>query len=462
MTIEIQEARVLLEQNGQAQVLTHWDRLNDSGKKTLLEQIADLDFKAIGRMKESLKHAAGGALHTDIEPAEVIAATEAKTPAIRKRGEDAIRAGSVAVVLVAGGQGSRLGFEGPKGAYLIGPVSRAPLFAFHARKILALEQKYNAKVPFYIMTSETNDAETRAFFKEHRWFGLAEDRVCFFKQGMWPALWPDGKLVMDRPDHLFMSPDGHGGILRALEQSGSMADMDRRGIRTVFYFQVDNPLVEIAEPGFIGMHLERRADVSVKVCAKRNAQEGLGVVVRRGTRCAVVEYTELTDAQKRETLPDGRLRLLYGSVAIHVFDVGFLKREIQRDMPLHTAHKKVPFCGDDGRTVQPDKPNAFKFEKFIFDVIPDADRAINVEFAREDEFAPVKNASGDDSPATCEAALSAKFARWLEACGVKVPRRADGAPTVKIEIDPVYALGPDDLRQRLPKGFGVTGDVLLK
>jgi UDP-N-acetylglucosamine/UDP-N-acetylgalactosamine diphosphorylase len=396
------------------------------------------------------------------EPAPVIAPSAAELSDASLEGAAALQAGKVAVILVAGGQGSRLGFEGPKGVYPVGPVTGASLFEIHARKVLRLEQRYGAQVPFYIMTSEANDAPTQAFFADHGQFGLDPDRVKFFVQGVWPALSADGRIILDAPGHIFMSPDGHGGTLSALRRTGMLADMERRGIETVFYFQVDNPLVEVADAAFVGLHRRAGADISIKVCAKRDASEGLGVVVAQGGRCAIVEYSDLPQDQKEARLADGRLKYLYGSVAIHILSRDFLAQEAAAALPLHVAYKKVPTCNDAGETLTPAAPNAYKFEKFIFDIIPDARQALNVAFAREDEFSPLKNASGADSPETVRRDLCRKYGRWLAACGVRVPLDGDGTPTVKIEVDPAYASSADDLRLRLPKGFAIAGDVLLK
>ena len=444
--------RNLLEKEGQAHVLRFWDKLTDAEKAALEAQVAKLDFAAIGRMRKMLlgRGKAGVATAADPEPAPVeVLDDPAARAAAKVRGEEALRAGRVAVVLVAGGQGSRLGFDGPKGAYKIGPVTGLPLFHFHSRKILALSRRYGAPVPFYIMTSETNDAATRACFEGHGFFGLPREDVFFFKQGMWPALDPDGKIILDSPGHIFMSPDGHGGTLSALVASGAAADMERRGITTVFYFQVDNPMVAIADPEFIGLHLAKGADISIKVCAKRDPQEGLGMVVTRGGRFEMVEYTEFTDEQKNRRRADGELYFKYGSVAIHVFDFGFMKREALAALPLHLAHKKIAMCADDGTVVKPSAPNGFKFEKFVFDVIPDAKTVLNLAFDRADEFSPVKNAEGNDSPASCRGDLQKKWARWLAACGVKAPCAADGTPAAAIEIDPATADGPEALRAYL-------------
>jgi UDP-N-acetylglucosamine/UDP-N-acetylgalactosamine diphosphorylase len=311
------------------------------------------------------------------------------------------------------------------------------------------------------MTSQSNDQETKNFFDRYGYFGLSRDRVMFFTQGMWPALGADGKIVLDRKDHLFMSPDGHGGILSALRMNGMLDDMEKRGLKILFYFQVDNPLIEIADPVFVGLHQKCGAQMSVKVCAKRDPEEGLGVVVERGARNAIVEYTELTSEQKHAVLSNGQLKFRFGSVAIHIFSLDFLKKEAAAALPLHVAFKKVPYCDDRGNIIKPDKPNAYKFEKFIFDALPDAETVLNYEFAREDEFSPVKNATGADSPDMARRDMIRKYARWLESCGVVVPRNTDGEPLYKIEIDPCFAMNADDLKKNLKKGFKITGDLLL-
>ena len=461
MGLSYDDARNLLVKHGQEHVLRFWNELTGIQCSALLVQIETLDFSSIGRMQQLLAQSQTASAAGEIKPADVAQPTEQERRAVRRVGEEALQRGEVGVLLVAGGQGSRLGYEGPKGCFLLSPITNSPLFAIHARKIVALEQKYGSSVPFYIMTSQSNDRETREFFDRHRYFGLDCDRVRFFAQGMWPALSAAGKIVLDRKDHIFMSPDGHGGILSALRTHGMLDDMENRGLKTLFYFQVDNPLVEIADPAFIGLHRECGAGMSVKVCAKRDPEEGLGVVVKRGGRDAIVEYTELSAEQKHATLPNGQLKFRFGSVAIHVFSMDFLKKEASTHLPLHVAHKKVSYCDDSGSMVKPDKPNAYKFEKFIFDALPDAEKVLNYEFAREEEFSPVKNATGADSPDTARRDMMRKWARWLEVCGVPVSRNGAGDPLYRIEIDPCFAMGPDDLKRKLGRDFRMSGDLLL-
>lgn len=456
----------VLDRIGQRHVLAFWETLREEERESLARQVARLDGKELDRMCRLLrdrKNRAGPVGAPEIVPAPVQIPNSAEIAAARREGETALREGQVGVLLAAGGQGSRLGFDGPKGCFPVGPVSHASLFEIHARKVLALGRRYAPPPPLYIMTSAANDARTRAFFEEHESFGLDPRQVFFFAQGMCPALDADGKLLLETPGRIFMSPDGHGGAIAALDRSGALADMRRRGLRQVFYFQVDNPLVEVADPAFVGRHRLDGVRMSNKVCAKRDPEEGLGVVAERpdGAPC-IVEYTELSPAQKYARNADGALRFRYGSVAIHVFDVEFLAEAAQRAMPLHLAHKKVPFVDSAGRRIIPEHPNAFKFEKFIFDVLPWAGKTVNLVFEREEEFAPVKNAAGEDSPETCRRALLAKWARWLDACGIALPRDRHGVPDRRLEIDPCFARNAEELKQRLPLDIPATGPILWR
>ena len=267
------------------------------------------------------------------------------------------------------------------------------------------------------MTSEANNEATIRCFEENEYFGLNPKDVFFFTQGMWPGMTQDGKIIMDAPGHVFMSPDGHGGLLAALKRSGALADMKKRGIKSVFFFQVDNPLVEIADPAFIGYHVANKSEYSLKLCAKRDPYEKVGMPMQFGKSFRMVEYTEMTKEQCVRKGKDG-----------------------SKPMPLHLAFKKIPFVDAKGKVVKPSEPNGYKFEKFIFDVLPNARRAAFLAFDQKDEFSPVKNAEGSDSPATCKADMQAKWRRWLAEAGVAVK---DGVP---VEIDPAYALDAADIK----------------
>ena len=440
MKISYEQAAKKLASCGQEHVLSQWKKLSAKARAALLSQVETIDPKSIARCREALK---AGAATVDNSKGAAPKVSVLKGAALAKAvaaGEGELKAGRVAALLVAGGQGSRLGYEGPKGCYPIGPITDAPLFYFHARKILARSRRYGRPIPFYIMTSEANNAATVECFRANGYFGLDPKDVFFFTQGMWPGMTKDGKIILDAPGHVFMSPDGHGGLLAALKRSGALDDMKRRGIKSVFFCQVYNPLVEIADPAFVGYHVLERSEYSLKLCAKRDPFEKVGMPMLVGGRYRMVEYTEMTKEQCLRK-KGGKLYYLYGSPAIHVFDRAFLAREAAKAMPLHLAFKKIP-CVVGGKVVKPAEPNGYKFEKFIFDILPNARRAAFLAFDQKDEFSPVKNAEGNDSPATCRADLRAKWAKMLAAAGVKAPA------SMPLEIDPAYALDAADLVRR--------------
>jgi UDP-N-acetylglucosamine/UDP-N-acetylgalactosamine diphosphorylase len=438
------EAKKMLDGCGQEHVLAYWKKLSKSEQNALLEQVAAIEPKNLAYCQKALKAGAEVPDSSKGKAPKVAVLKGKKLAEAIVAGEKELRAGKVAALLVAGGQGSRLGYEGPKGCYSIGPITGAPLFYFHARKILARTIRYGAAIPFYVMTSEANNAATVKCFEENDYFGLNPDDVFFFVQGMWPGMDKDGKILLDAPGRVFMSPDGHGGLLAALKRSGALADMKQRGIKSVFFFQVDNPLVEIADPAFVGYHVMNKSEYSLKLCAKRDPYEKVGMPMQFGAAgnasFRMVEYTEMTKEQCERKAKDGSLYFLYGSPAIHVFDRAFLAREAGKAMPLHLAFKKIPFVDATGTVVKPSEPNGYKFEKFIFDILPNARRAAFLAFDQKDEFSPVKNAEGPDSPETCRADMQAKWRGWLKACGVA----CDAA--LPIEIDPAYAVDAADLK----------------
>ena len=438
-------ARKLMTQCHQEHVLDGFSSLPKKTQDALLKQIGTLDAKSLAQCATALK--TGGETF-DSSKGRAPKVVTLKGAALKKavaRGEQELRAGRVAALLVAGGQGSRLGYDGPKGCFPIGPLTDAPLFYFHARKILARSRRYGKPIPFYVMTSEANNAATVACFEAHRYFGLDKKDVFFFTQGMWPGMTKEGKIILDAKGHIFMSPDGHGGLVAALKRSGALADMEKRGISSVFYFQVDNPLVEIADPAFIGFHVLEKSEYSLKLCAKRDPYEKVGMpmafTVKGKTQHRLVEYSEMTPAQCERKTAAGDLYFKYGSPAIHVFDRAFLKREAEKAMPIHLAFKKIPTLVN-GKVVKPTEPNGYKFEKFIFDILPNARRAAFLAFETTDEFSPVKNAEGADSPATCQRDMQAKWRGFFKAAGGVIP------PAMPIEIDPAYALDAQDLLEK--------------
>jgi UDP-N-acetylglucosamine/UDP-N-acetylgalactosamine diphosphorylase len=440
-----------LTRHRQEHVLARWDFLTVAGRESLVAQLAGIDFAEL----ESL-YLRKDEPHTHLPPRERIAPLPGSLPgasaAERARGEEALRRGEVAALLVAGGQGSRLGFDRPKGMFPVGPVSGVSLFQMHAEKTLALSRRYGKPVPLLVMTSPATHDETEAYFREHLFFGLSERDVFFFQQGTMPSLeFATGRLLLEQPGRLFLSPNGHGGTLTALSESGLLADMKARGIRHVFYFQVDNPLVKICDPEFLGRHLAAESEVSSKYVVKQDPREKAGVLAVLDGRCGIIEYSDLPAAMAEEREPDGTLRFGAGSPAIHLFAVSFLERvAAEGGLKYHVAKKKVPYFDPAaGQAVEPRTENALKFELFIFDVLPLAERWLAVETPRSEEFAPLKNASGADSPETVRRALLELYTSWLKQAGVKT----NGHP---VEVSPLFALDAAELAAKLSSYFEIS------
>ncbi len=390
-------------------------------------------------------------------------------------GEAALDVGEVAVIIVAGGSGNpAAGFEGPKGTYPIAPVSAASLFQIHAEKLVALSKRHGRTIPLYIMTSPENHEATARFFEQNGNFGLAHVR--FFVQGQMPAVDREsGKVLLAEKGHVALSPDGHGGTLYALAAPGAnggpscLEEMRGLGVRTLFYFQVDNPMVKIADPAFLGLHRQAEAEMSFKVIEKVAPDEKLGVVVRVDGKAQVIEYSDLPAELAELREPDGSLLLWAGSIAVHVLERSFVERLVEGDvkLPFHRAIKKVPFVGEKGEIVKPDAPNAVKFERFIFDALPLASKFALVETDRAVEFLePLKkrHRGPTHAPATVRQRMSDQFADWSRRpCRSQVGRTATMAQVpFGIEISPLYAMDAAELKSKLPPGLVVEGPLHLK
>lgn len=456
---------------GQDHLLRWWSDLDEARQADLLSQLARVDLELIERLwkQAASGRPEAGASLACLEPAPVRRIAQSFEEWEQEQieaevGEGALRAGQVAVLLVAGGQGTRLGHPGPKGTFPIGPITQRTLFQIHAEKVLALSRRYETPIPLCIMTSPENDGSTRDFFEVHNSFGLDPAQVHFFVQGTMPAVdVATGKLLLAEKHCLALSPNGHGGVLEALVQSGLADRLERQGIRHVFYYQVDNPLVKVADPLFLGQHIRAGAEMSLKVLPKVSPEERLGVVVRQDGTLRVIEYSDLPPELASKRRPDGELELWAGSIAIHVFDLSFLQRLAEASsLPYHFARKVVPFVDESGKLVRPEQPNAIKFERFVFDALPLARKAFIVETDRRQEFEPLKNAEGENSPATVRQALSDLYADWLRSAGVHVPRRPDGSSLHPIEISPLFALDAEELRAKVEDLEEVAGPLLLQ
>jgi len=450
MSRRLSEYTANLEAIGQEHVLRFANELSGHELTSLLDQIEILDLPRLQRLiRDLLSSTADEGEHAALEPPALIESGDDEACRLRDQtaiqaGEEALRNGKVGAFLVAGGQGTRLGYDGPKGRFPVGPLTQRSLFAYHSQRVFATCRRYDIELPFYVMTSQANHASTLSAFEEAAFFGLDPKQVVFFSQGMLPAIDRQGKLLLATRSSLALSPDGHGGCLDAMQRSGALDDMHERGLDELFYFQVDNPLAPVFDPAFIGHHLLASAEMSTKVVEKISPDEKVGVLARRGDRHCLVEYTDLSQELAAQRDDSGRLRFRAGNIAIHLLNLSFVRRLLQdgTGLPVHRADKKVACVDAEGAPVQPDEPNGIKMEMFVFDALQFAKRVITQEVHRADEFSPVKNAEGADSPASARAALSEQARRWVAGAGLSVPEG-------ELEVGPLFALDAQAFKDTL-------------
>ena len=474
ITEQFSDAKRTLDQAGQSHVLRYFDELDAAGKSQLLAQIQSVDWPELSRLVEShVKAKPEFALPANLAPApwypyEPTSELKAKYAQARAEGERLLREGKVAAFTVAGGQGTRLGWPGPKGTFPATPIRKLPLFACFAEYLHKAQQKWGKAVPWYVMTSPINEADTRAFFEQQNYFGLSRENIMFFSQAMMPAIdMSTGKVLLEANDSLALSPNGHGGSLKALWVSGAIADMIKRGVEQISYTQVDNPIVRMVDPLFIGLHALDGCAMSSKMLPKAFPKEKLGNFCLVDGRVSVIEYSDLPDELAEQRTADGELRFRAGSIALHAIRVDFVRNLSTQPggfaLPFHRADKKVPFMDPTTLTlVKPEKANAVKLETFVFDALPLAEKSIIYEADRFDEFGPIKNADtapdqppAVDSPASSTELQIRRAAKWLEAAGVKIARNAAGKVDAIIELKQTTAIYPEDLvGVDLPKSIG--------
>jgi UDP-N-acetylglucosamine/UDP-N-acetylgalactosamine diphosphorylase len=459
---DVESIKRLLTEHHQNHLLAFWPELDSNQRADLLCQIRELDFPAVCEWVEHLvKGRPAPPVQHDFEPAPSYsplpgdAAMQRKYNQAIELGETLISRGQVAALTVAGGQGTRLGFDGPKGNFPISPIRNKTLFQVFAETIAAVSQRYGAVCPWYIMTSPLNHEQTLEIFRADNYYDLDPRNVLIFQQGTLPNFASDGRILLAEKDQIARSPDGHGGCIRALAHSGALADMKKRGVEYLSYWQVDNPLVRLFDPLFMGLHSLDGAQMSSKAVIKNGPKEKVGNFCLVDGKVTVIEYSDLPDDLAEKRRPDGSLAFHLGSIAIHIINVGFVEylNTKGHSLPLHRAVKKIPHIDPQGRRVEPKEPNGVKLESFIFDAIPLAENSIILEIERSEQFAPVKNATGEDSAESTRRMMVERAATWLESAEVKVPRKPDGSPDCVLEIAPSFALDRADIatkRDRIP------------
>ncbi len=446
-----------LRERNQEHVLRWWDELTTGERSQLLADIESIPWDTVDplcRSSESCQSDTpqpGELGPPKVYPHRPRRDQESLYVEAVELGRQLIRDGKVAAFTVAGGQGTRLGFEGPKGAVTVSPVREKTLFQLFAEMIRTVRTRYEVGVPWYIMTNPANHEQTVGFLKDHDYFGIPESDVVLFSQEMLPAFDFQGRMLLEDKHRLALAPDGHGGSLKALVQCGALDDLKARGIEVISYFQVDNPLVKPFDPLFIGLHAKTESEMSTKVASKTHALERVGNVCVQNGSVMVIEYSNFPEDLATELTSNGTRRFNVGNLAIHLLDVSFLDRIIAQrfELPYHRANKTVTWMDENGFLRTPRKPNAVKLETFVFDAIPHARNPLLLEVDRAEEFSPVKNAKGEDSVETAVRDQIRRAARWLEAAGVEIPRRPDGEPDVTVEIASAYALDAEDVKLRV-------------
>ena len=448
---------------GQQHLLRFWPELSEPQRIDLLADLQQLPSPTALReliQQNVVRYEPPRIDMGKLQPAPYFPATPGMDQASQyadavKLGVRLIQEGKVAALTVAGGQGTRLGFSGPKGVFAISPVKNKPLFQLFAECIRGTELRYGTgPIHWFLMTSPANDLETRQLFARKSYFGLQGSQVHFFTQGVMPAFSPDGKILLADKGHLALSPDGHGGTLLALRRTGCLEQMASAGIEHISYFQVDNPLVHCIDPLFVGLHAMKKSQMSSKMLEKADDFERVGNFAMIDGKMVVVEYSDLPRELATAKNSDGTRKFNSGSIAIHVISRRFVEDltadEARFKLPWHRASKKVPHIDpNSGELIEPAEPNAIKLETFIFDAIPMAANPLILQTLREEEFSPVKNATGTDSVETSRRDQMRRAASWLQQAGVKVPRRPDGEPDAIIEISPLLALDGEQIREKL-------------
>ncbi len=392
----------LLEDNGQEQLLNNFEKLDINKKNKLLDEILTINFDQIKKLYENTQKPVSFS-EMKLEPIAYVekdklsAEDKAK---YEKIGEDIIKKGQYAVVTMAGGQGTRLGHNGPKGSFDLGLESHKSLFEILSDTLKESFEKYGDYIPWYIMTSEENNEDTIEFFEKHNYFGYEKSKVKFFKQGELPVLNEEGKILLNKEGLINKAADGHGGIFVAMRRNAVIYDMRARGIKWAFIGGVDNVLVKMVDPILVGLAEDAKVLAAGKSVVKAYPEERVGVFCKKNGKPSVIEYTEISKELAEQRNEKGELQYGESHILCNLFNIEAID-EISKDkLPYHCAHKKIPYMNNAGEIVNPETPNAYKFEAFLFDAFESLDDMVIMRVKREEEFAPVKNAEGVDSPET--------------------------------------------------------------
>ena len=457
-------------------VLTEFDQehilgclklLNEHQQMALRDEILRTDFRLLSSLHRSYEASLCCKPEKVFQQADVFRCDgngdcdQKKKKRLFSVGEEFLSQGKIAVFLVAGGQGTRLGFNGPKGCYRISPVENKCLFQLFAESMRAISMKYGRCPKWYIMTSHENNKQTEDFFCENKYFGLKREDIRFLIQKQIPSLDLNGKLILSRDGKIFKNPNGHGGAIGALFESGAAGAMAEDGVEEIFYFQVDNPLVKIADPLFIGAHIDAGAEMSSKVVKKAGPDEKVGIIGLIDGRLGCIEYSELSEIELQERDPDGRLRFNSANIAVHMINRKFVEKLNQQDgfsLPWHFAIKNIECLQAGANGLVEKEIKGIKFELFIFDALAFACRPVTMEVERMEEFAPVKNRTGVDSPDTAQKAMISRHLNWLKSSG-EIQNIPDD---LIVEVSPLYAIDEEMFRKKFTASTSLYSPLYLE
>ncbi|KAK0509050.1 hypothetical protein JMJ35_008421 [Cladonia borealis] len=464
---QLKDLRERYSQAGQEHVFAFYDELSTAEKAGLYERLSFIDPNYINDItQKALKPQGSGKEDIKLEPlpesatASILDSKAEDIESWYDSGLDLVAEGKVAVVLMAGGQGTRLGSSAPKGCFNIGLPSQKSLFEIQAQRIWKVQQlaekksgKKDIVIPWYVMTSGPTRGPTEKFFQEHNYFGLAKDDVVIFEQGVLPCISNEGKILLESKSKVAVAPDGNGGIYQALITSNARTDMRKRRIEHIHAYCVDNCLVKVADPVFIGFSASKDVDIATKVVRKRSANEPVGLILLKNGKPDVVEYSEIDSAtaEAKDPKQPDILKYRAANIVNHYYSFRFLEsiEEWAHNLPHHVARKKIPYVDTEkGETIKPEKPNGIKLEQFVFDVFPmlDLQKFACMEVRREDEFSPLKNAkgTGEDDPDTSKKDIMEQGKRWVQNVGGTVVSES-GVEDAGVEVSPLISYGGEGL-----------------
>ena len=436
-----------LKKFNQSHLYAHLEKLDPAKKQDLLKEISQINFQELDSIIQKSNSPENQKIE-GIQPAPYIRLPQdieekKEWQKAYNIGEEILKQGKVCALVVAGGQGTRLGWNGPKGTFPVTPIKQKSLFEVFAKKIQAARLRYGQEIPWLIMTSQINELPTKNFFKENNYFGMDEKSILFFCQGLMPAVDFEGKIILEKEGQIAMSPDGHGGIFKALHKNKLLQFLKDKNIEYISYFQVDNPLTDCIDPAFIGFHALNQSDMSSKMVTKKQPDEKVGHFCINKETLSIIEYSDIPECFTQKKDSSGQLEFCSGNIAVHILSLSFAEKVATSSLKFHQAKKKIPTLGENGTTITPEKPNGIKFEQFIFDALPLANNPIIIEVKRNEHFSPVKNASGSDSPKTCQTDQSDLYKSWLQEAKLTPPKGW-------VEVCPLFAEKKEIFLEKIP------------